>query len=186
MANADKRAANRKVTIGVVGGSCVTSHVETIAEEVGRVICRTGANLVCGGLGGVMEAACRGFVSERKKASHRECGITIGILPSASAEDANSFVDVVIPTGMGIMRNFLVVWTSHIVVAVDGGSGTLSEISAAWQKGRPVVAMANSGGWAQKLAGQAIDDRRQDVVMAIEDSRELEQVLTRLIETSFL
>ena len=181
----DKEAVNRKVTIGVVGGSSASSDVQEVAEEVGRVICRMGANLVCGGLGGVMEAACRGFVAERRRLGDGRYGITIGILPSANANDANPFVDVVIPTGMGIMRNFLVVWTSQIIVAVDGGSGTLSEISAAWQKGKTVIAMANSGGSAEKLAGKAIDDRRQDVVVGVKDGRELERVLKRLIETRY-
>ena len=94
-------------------------------------IARHGFSLVCGGLGGVMEAACRGA----KEAG----GITIGIIPTADKRDANPYCDLIIPTGLGHARNVLVVHASDALVAVDGETGTLSEIAIALKVGKPIV-----------------------------------------------
>jgi uncharacterized protein (TIGR00725 family) len=120
-----------KGQIGVIGGGTCPSEIYEIAQEVGREIARNGFSLVCGGLGGVMEAACRGA----KEAG----GITIGILPTSNKRDANPYVDLVIPTGLGHARNVLVVHASDALVAVDGETGTLSEIAIALKVGKPIV-----------------------------------------------
>ncbi|MCP4605239.1 MAG: TIGR00725 family protein, partial [Proteobacteria bacterium] len=131
-----------------------------------------------GGGGGVMEAACRGFVQARTDASQ----VSVGILPSDNAGFANRFVDIAIPTGMGIARNAIIARTAWGLVAVGGCSGTLSEIALAWQLDRPIVALADSGGWAENLAGQAVDDRREDTIMAAETADEAMEILkTRLV-----
>lgn len=124
---------SRKFQIGVIGGRRVSSDIMKAAEHVGRCIAEHNAVLVCGGLGGVMEAACRGA----KEAG----GMTIGILPVASKEEANPYVDIVIPTNMGIARNAIVIHSSDGVVAVDGSYGTLSEIAFALQLGVPLVSL---------------------------------------------
>jgi uncharacterized protein (TIGR00725 family) len=103
---------------------------------VGRLLAERGAVLVCGGLGGTMEAACRGA----KQAG----GTTVGLLPGGSRSDANEFVDVAIPTGLGEARNALVVRAADVVVAVGGGYGTLSEIALALKAGKRVVGL---GSW---------------------------------------
>lgn len=101
------------------------------AERVGRELGSRGAVLVCGGLGGVMEAACRGA---------KEAGATtVGILPGTDRAAANEFVDVAIPTGLGEARNALVVRAADALVAVGGGYGTLSEIALALKAGKRVV-----------------------------------------------
>jgi uncharacterized protein (TIGR00725 family) len=100
---------------------------------VGRLLAEHGAVLVCGGLGGAMEAACRGA----KQAG----GTTVGLLPGESRSDANRFVDVAIPTGLGEARNALVVRSADVVVAVGGGYGTLSEIALALKIGKRVVGL---------------------------------------------
>jgi len=100
---------------------------------VGRLLAEHGAVLVCGGLGGTMEAACRGA----KQAG----GTTVGLLPGESRSDANRFVDVAIPTGLGEARNALVVRSADVVVAVGGGYGTLSEIALALKMGKRVVGL---------------------------------------------
>jgi uncharacterized protein (TIGR00725 family) len=100
---------------------------------VGRLLAEHGAVLVCGGLGGKMEAACRGA----KQAG----GTTVGLLPGESRSDANRFVDVAIPTGLGEARNALVVRSADVVVAVGGGYGTLSEIALALKIGKRVVGL---------------------------------------------
>jgi uncharacterized protein (TIGR00725 family) len=105
------------------------------AESVGREIARRGATLVCGGLGGAMEAACRGA----KEAG----GLTLGILPGDDRSAANGFVDVAVPTGLGEARNALVVRAADALVAVGGGYGVLSEIALALRAEKRVVALAS-------------------------------------------
>ena len=100
---------------------------------MGRLLAEHGAVLVCGGLGGTMEAACRGA----KQAG----GTTVGLLPGESRSDANPFVDVAIPTDLGEARNALVVRAADAVVAVGGGYGTLSEIALALRAGKRVVGL---------------------------------------------
>jgi uncharacterized protein (TIGR00725 family) len=101
------------------------------AAEVGRLLAEGGATLVCGGRGGAMEAACRGA----KEAD----GLTIGILPGSDRSEANPFVDVVLPTGLGEARNALVVGAADVVIAIGGGYGTLSEIALALKAGTRVI-----------------------------------------------
>jgi uncharacterized protein (TIGR00725 family) len=103
------------------------------AAEVGRLLAERGAVLVCGGRGGAMAAACRGA----KEAG----GLTVGILPGSDRSEANPFVDVVLPTGLGEARNALVVGAADIVIAVGGGYGTLSEIALALKAGKRVIGL---------------------------------------------
>ena len=104
-----------------------------MAEEVGRELARRGAVVVTGGLGGAMEAACRGAKSEG--------GTTVGILPTYDRGDANQWVDVAVPTGLGEARNALVVRAADALIAVAGEFGTLSEIALALKVGTPVVGL---------------------------------------------
>jgi uncharacterized protein (TIGR00725 family) len=122
-----------KSRIGVVGSSSCPPHVMRLAAEVGRNIGRAGAILICGGRGGVMEAAAMGA----KEAG----GITVGILPGESDAEANPYIDIPIVTGMGQARNAINVLTSQAVIAVAGAYGTLSEISLARVAGIPVVGL---------------------------------------------
>lgn len=112
--------SNRKRLVSVIGGHKCSDEVAKLAERVGETIAKNGAVLVCGGLGGTMEAACRGA----KNAG----GMTLGIIPGEDKADANEYVDIVIPSGMGFTRNTLVAGTGDIVVALPGEYGTLSEI----------------------------------------------------------
>jgi uncharacterized protein (TIGR00725 family) len=121
--------------VAVVGaGDAAPEQVEA-ALTVGRLLAERGAVVVCGGLGGVMEAACRGA----KDAG----GATLGILPGLDREDANQYVDVAVPTGLGEARNALVVRAADAVIAVGGGYGTLSEIALALKAGKRVVGIAS-------------------------------------------
>jgi hypothetical protein len=123
--------------IAVIGGSEASTDVLGAAEAVGRGIASAGMTLVCGGLGGVMAAACRGA-----KAAD---GRTVGILPGSDRSAANRWVDVIIPTGFGEARNVLVVRSAAAVIAVDGEYGTLSEIALALRAGIPVIGL---GTWS--------------------------------------
>ena len=144
--------------ISVIGGANSNGKALELAELVGEAIAKRGAILVCGGLGGVMEAACRG--------AKKHGGMTIGILPTLEKEHANDFVDIAIPTGLGYARNFLVARTGDAVIAISGSAGTLSEMAIAWFSDKPLIALANSGGWASELAGKKLDSRRNDEVFS--------------------
>lgn len=116
------------IYIGVIGQSVYEERIYRLAYEAGREIARRGAILVCGGLGGVMEAACRG--------AKEEGGLTIGILPGSSGGDANPFVDIAIATGLGEARNLVIVNTASALIACGGQAGTLSEIAFALRAGK--------------------------------------------------
>jgi len=140
------------VTAGVphvaVIGAGAAAHAELVmAEELGRELATRGAVVVCGGLGGVMEAVCRG--------AREAGGRTIGILPGDDRGHANPYVDVAVATGLGDARNLLVVRTADVVVAVGGELGTLSEIAFALLLGRPVVGIST---WELSRPGRAGDD----------------------------
>ncbi len=122
--------------VAVVGTGEASPAAECDAEAVGRLLAERGVVVVCGGLGGVMAAACRGAKSAG--------GTTVGILPGGDRREANPWVDVAVPTGMGEARNAVVTRTADAVVAVAGGYGTLSEMALALRLGRPVVTL---GGW---------------------------------------
>jgi uncharacterized protein (TIGR00725 family) len=132
--------------VAVIGSASCSEEVAARAEAVGREIARRGAVLVCGGRGGVMEAACRGAKAEG--------GTTVGILPGVDRDEASRYVDVAIVTGLGEARNAIVVRTADAIVAVSGGYGTLSEIGLALKMGRPVVGLDT---WELQQAGQPVD-----------------------------
>jgi uncharacterized protein (TIGR00725 family) len=123
--------------IGVVGPGEASEAELASAEEVGAGLASLGAVVVTGGLGGVMEAACRGARSRR--------GRTLGILPGEDREAANGWVEIAVATGLGELRNGLIVRACDALVAVGGGHGTLSEVALALKLGRPVVGL---GTWA--------------------------------------
>ena len=128
---------NKNKFIAVIGGSQANASELIAAELVGREIARAGAALVCGGLGGVMEAACRGAAEEG--------GMTIGILSGDNRNAANQFVKIPIVTGMGYARNVAVVKSAQAVIAIGGSYGTLSEIGHALQSGLPVIGLDTWG-----------------------------------------
>ena len=136
------------------------------AEEAGAAIADGGATLVCGGLGGVMEAACRGARSRG--------GLTVGLLPGTDREDANGWVVLALPTGLGEGRNALIVRAADAVVAIGGGWGTLSEIALALRAGLPVLGV---GTWelardGAPVAGvRAVDDAATAVAEALRLAR---------------
>ena len=131
--------------IAVVGPGRASDEEVELAEAVGAGVGSAGAVLVCGGLGGVMEAACRG--------AQAAGGTTVGLLPGLERSEANPFVALAIPTGLGELRNGLVVRAADAVIAVAGEYGTLSEIAFALKTGKPVVGV---GTW-ELARGGAVD-----------------------------
>ncbi len=122
-----------RIVIAVVGAGSAEAETLNTAEAVGRAIAERGAMLVCGGLGGVMEAAAKGAKSAG--------GTTIGILPQPYRHDANPYIDVPIATGFGEGRNVFIIRTADVVIAVGGEYGTLSEIALALKSGKAVIGL---------------------------------------------
>ena len=159
------RAPTPRSWVAVVGAGGGGAGPEDLAaaEDAGAAVAESGAGLVCGGLGGVMEAACRGARSGG--------GVTLGLLPGLDREDANGWVTVAVPTGLGEGRNVLVVRAADAVVAIGGGWGTLSEIALALKLGRPVVGVRT---WQAHRGGEPVSgvvaagDGRAAVGMALE------------------
>ncbi len=120
-----------KKIIAVIGGRKTEKSLLKEAEEIGGLIAQRGATLVCGGLGGVMEAASKGAKSED--------GTTVGILPENDPKKANGYIDIPVATGLGIGRNVIIARCADALIAVGGEYGTLSEIAFALQMGKPVV-----------------------------------------------
>ncbi len=123
----------RPLLIAVVGSGEATAQEAAWAYEVGRRLAEAGAVVLCGGRGGVMEAACRGAAEAG--------GLTVGILPGDDHREANPYVRLPLPTGLGEARNALVVRAAHAVIAIGGEFGTLSEIALALKWGIPVVGL---------------------------------------------
>ncbi len=123
----------KKIRIGVIGGSKPDTKSRQVAFEVGQLIAEKGSILICGGLSGVMEAASRGA----KQAG----GLTIGILPGNSPQDANPYIDIAVATGLGYSRNSLVALNSDVIIAIDGQYGTLTEIAYGCIYGKKIIGL---------------------------------------------
>jgi len=149
--------------IAVIGSGRCSREVSRLAEDVGQKLAERGAILVCGGLGGVMEAACRG--------AKRAGGLTVGILPGNSHHEANPYVDVPIVTGMGEARNVILVRTAQAIIAVGGGYGTLSEIAHALKMGKPVIGL---GTWQLAKEGREV----KDILLASTPSEAVDKALS--------
>ena len=124
---------SKQLIVSVIGASRASPEVMALAQEVGQELARREVAVVCGGLSGVMEAVCKGAKSAG--------GTTIGILPGHNPNDANRYVDIPIPTGMGYARNAIVVKVGRAVIAIGGAYGTLSEIGHALAEGTPVIGL---------------------------------------------
>ena len=154
----------RAPLVAVVGGAECTPQESEWAGAVGRLIAERGAVLVCGGLGGVMAAAARGA----KEAG----GLTVGILPGTDPADANASIDIALATGMGEMRNALIVRAAQAVIAIGGGWGTLSEIALARRTDTPVVGLHDA--FAEAISIHRVGRPEDAVAWALEQARRQE------------
>ena len=168
----------KKRQILVVGNNtngCTPKH-EKIAYEVGAEIAKSGSVLITGGLGGVMVAASHG--------AHDKNGLSVGIIPQNDATLANEYCDIVIPTGMGLARDFLNALTADGVIIVGGGSGTLSEVCAAYMHKKPMVAIRNIGGSIEPYIDDFIDHRENVKIIGVDTPQNAVKTILELITTS--
>ncbi|QQE13352.1 TIGR00725 family protein [Planctomycetota bacterium] len=171
--------------ISVIGDGDVEQDTSQyiLAYELGKKLVDHGYYVVSGGRGGVMEAVSKGAHNSEQY----ECGCVIGYLMGHDASEANEWVDVGVPTGLGHMRNAIVA-QSDAVIAVGGSAGTLSEICFAWIFGRLVIAIEGEG-WAGRLAGQCLDERVRyrdipdDCIYRAKNAEEVIQLLNEHLET---
>ena len=165
----------RRIQILIIGhntNGCTEEHSK-IAYETGSEIAKAGHVLITGGLGGVMEAASRG--------AHDSEGLTIGIIPQADANMANPYCDVVIPTGMGLTRDFLNALSADGIIIIGGGSGTLSEICAAYMHKKRMVAIRNMGGTPDQFIDKYIDHRENIKIVGVDSPKQAVEKILELI-----
>jgi uncharacterized protein (TIGR00725 family) len=163
----------RKYQIAVIGYNkdrC-TDHSRNIAFEVGKEIARSGSILICGGLGGVMEAACRG--------AKENDGLTIGIIPQEEFSFANKFCDIVICTGIGFGRDIIVATSADGIIAIGGGVGTMIELGVGYIKNKLMVVVAGSGGVSDMYGGKFLDERKIVPLMIAKDARSAVQMVLK-------
>jgi uncharacterized protein (TIGR00725 family) len=150
--------------ISVIGAADYDQRESAFAEEVGQLLAEAGLGIVCGGRGGVMEAVCRG--------AREHGGFTLGILPSQDRHQANRYLSVILPTGLGEARNVLVVLAGEVVLAIGGGYGTLTEIAHALKYEKPVVGFQTWSGHRPGL-GELPIHRVESPAEAIKSIQEL-------------
>ena len=189
---------SRKKIIAIIGTASASEEVIRTAEYLGTLLIDNGFRIISGGLSGVMEAVSRGA---RKSEKHQD-GDIVGILPGFNKFDANKYVDIVIPTGFGFARNLIIVAAADIVVAVAGGSGTLSEIAYAWQYKKPIIglnfkpdmpirdkieSLSNSDfkksiGWSSIIGDMKLDETRKDVIHSAKNPKEVIAFIKKLLD----
>lgn len=157
--------------IGIIGpnNKMCSKELYDFGVQLGRQIAKKDRTFVCGGLGGFMEAVCKGV----KQSPDTFNGQTVGILPSDTSDNANPFIDTAIATGQGLARNIIIVRTADIIIAAGGGAGTLSEIAFAWQLEKKVLCVTLFEGWAKELAGKNLDDRQNGLLIPVNSIDEI-------------
>ena len=141
-----------------VGDQNLSDHALSVAEDIGSLVARKDAVIVCGGHGGIMEAACRG--------AKKENGITVGIMPFGK-DEANKYVDIAIPTNLGNIRNHLVSGSGDVTIAIGGRWGTLSEISFRMITGKPLILVKGTGGCVDEIInGNVMKGIQSDFIVA--------------------
>jgi uncharacterized protein (TIGR00725 family) len=161
--------------IGIIGPNTpvCSEDLYYFGIDLGREIATPDRIIICGGRGGFMEAVCKGV----KQSSGTFPSQTIGILPEDTAEKSNPYIDIAIPTGIGLARNLIIINTADIIIAAGGGAGTLSEIAFAWQKNKKVLCVTSFGGWAADLAGIDLDKRAMELLIPVSSIKEIKEWL---------
>jgi hypothetical protein len=157
--------------IGIIGPnkSMCSQQLYDFGVALGRQTATKDRTFVCGGLGGFMEAVCKGV----KQSPDTFNGQTVGILPDDTTDSANPFIDTAVATGAGIARNIIIVRTADIIIAAGGGAGTLSEIAFAWQQKKTVLCVTLFDGWAKELAGKNLDSRADGLLIPVNSIEEI-------------
>ncbi len=165
----------KRIQILIIGhntNGCTEEHSK-IAYQTGSEVAKAGHVLVTGGLGGVMEAASHGARDSN--------GLTVGIIPQADASMANKYCDIVIPTGMGLTRDFLTALSADGIIIIGGGSGTLSEICAAYMHKKPMVSIRKMGGVNEQFIDNYLDHRKNIKIIGVDNPTQAVEKILELI-----
>jgi len=168
----------KKKQILVIGNNEDSSNpaLEKIAYDTGMEVAKSGSVLVTGGLGGVMRAACKGA----KDAN----GLTVGIIPQNDPSFANEYCDIVIPSGLGLARDFVNALSADGVIIIGGGAGTLSETCAAYMYKKPIVAIKNTGGTAEMFADKYLDHRQNVLIVGVDSPKDAVKYILEKINSA--
>ena len=163
--------------VGIIGPNDLLCSKELydFGFGLGKKIAAPDRIFISGGKGGFMEAVFKGV----KVSGNSFTGQTVGILPEEDKHQSNNYCDIIIPSGLGIARNILIINSSDIIIAAGGGAGTLSELAFAWQKGKEVLCFSGFAGWTQKLAGVNIDERFKDLLKEVHSVEQIEKYLEK-------
>lgn len=161
----------RKLQIAVIGYNSDKSNslTDKIAYQVGREIAKADATVICGGLGGVMENACKG--------AKEHGGLTVGIIPQEDFTYANNFCDIVIASGIGYARDFIVATSADGIIVVGGGVGTLLELCVGYMLKKTIVTIPSTGGTAEIYSGKYLDERKRILILAASDAESAVQLI---------
>jgi len=163
-----------KNNVGIIGSASqnISDELKCAAIDMGRAVVDAGFRVVNGGMGGVMKYSAQGA----HQSPCYKSGDVIGILPSYKKSEANEYIDIIIPTGIGVARNAIVISASDIVIALDGGAGTLSELAMAWQMKKSIVCYGKKG-WHDKIKDLELDSRGRESMKVIDNILELKLFL---------
>jgi uncharacterized protein (TIGR00725 family) len=163
----------RKLQIAVIGYNSDKSNslTDKIAYQVGREIAKVDAALICGGLGGVMENECKG--------AKEHGGLTIGVIPQEDFAYANNFCDIVIASGIGYARDFIVATSADGIIVVGGGVGTLLELCVGYMLKKTIVTIPSTGGTAKIYSGKYLDERKRILILAATDAESAVQLIVK-------
>jgi len=174
----------RRKCVTIIGDAFVEENTPKyqIAYDIGKALVDNGYRVISGGLGGAMEAVFKGARASEK---YHE-GDTVAIIPSFDPRDANEYADIVVPSGINVLRNGVVA-DFDAVIAIGGGAGTLSEMAFAWSHKRLLLGVTGFGGWSEKLAGQRMDERQRypfedDKVFAVATADEAIAIINEKID----
>lgn len=160
---------NQIAILGASSSLC-SEALYNFSIELGKALADLNKTVVNGAGDGTMEAVFKGM----HQSENYRYGMTVGISPQQTKASANEFCDVIIPTGIGYTRNSIVASSGDLVIVLAGGSGTLCEIAFAWAWGKPILSLVGFGGWSEKLAGTALDNRRgKDILIPVKNVEEI-------------
>ncbi len=162
-----------KKVIFVAGSHKASEHSLKLAEEVGKEIAENDCILICGGQTGVMEAACKG--------NSESNGTSVCVIPSENKKDANKYCSIVIPSGIGFGRNFILVNSADAVILIEGQAGTMIEALASYLQKKSIIALTGSGGVSDKIKDTFLDDYNLTKILSAETPKEAVELALKKI-----